>query len=102
MDGMLSLERVAQVVAEAPATEFKLGNKGFIRPGFDADIVLFDPLDTTKYSNDTALSRCGWTPYDGRSSKGKITRTLVRGQDVYVNGTVVGKPGWGRHARPTH
>ena len=41
MDGMLSLERVAQVVAEAPATEFKLGNKGFIRPGFDADIVLF-------------------------------------------------------------
>ena len=102
MDGMLSLARVAQVVAEAPATEFKLGNKGFIRPGFDADIVLFDPLDTTKYSNDTALSRCGWTPYDGRSSKGKITRTLVRGQDVYVNGTVVGKPGWGRLARPTH
>jgi dihydroorotase len=101
IDGKLSLERVAQVVAESPATEFRLGNKGFLRPGFDADIMIFDPLDTTKYSNETVLSRCGWTPYDGRSSKGKIVRTMVRGADVFDNGAVVGVPGWGQLARPT-
>lgn len=101
IDGKLSLERVAEVVAESPATEFGLGNKGFLRPGFDADIMIFDPLDTTKYSNDAVLSRCGWTPYDGRSSQGKIVRTMVRGADVFDNGVVVGVPGWGQLARPT-
>lgn len=101
MDGKISLSRVAEVVAEEPATEFKLAEKGFIRPGFHADLMLFDPKATTKYSNDTVLSRCGWTPYDGRTSKGAIVRTMVRGKDVFVNGTVVGEPGWGRLARPT-
>lgn len=101
VDGKISLERVAQVVAESPAEEFKLAQKGFIRPGFDADLMIFDPKDTTKYTNDDVLSKCGWTPYDGRSSKGKIVRTMVRGADVFVNGIVVGEPGWGNLARPT-
>lgn len=99
-DGKISLPRVAEVVAEEPATEFKVADKGFIRPGYHADLVLFDPRRTTTYSNDTVLSRCGWTPYDGRSSQGAITRTMVRGTDVFADGAVVGKPGWGRLARP--
>ena len=101
MDGLISLPRVAEVVAEEPATEFKLASKGFLRPGYDADIVIFDPADQTRYSADTVLSKCGWTPYDGRITKGRIHRTLVRGRDVYVDRKVVGEPGWGRHARPT-
>ena len=47
------------------------------------------------------LSKCGWTPYDGRVTKGRIHRTMVRGRDVYVDRRVVGEPGWGRHAPPT-
>ena len=62
MDGLISLPRVAEVVAEEPAREFKLASKGFLRPGYDADIVIFDPADATRHSADTVLSKCGWTP----------------------------------------
>ena len=101
MGGLIPLTRVAEVVAEEPATEFKLASKGFLRPGYDADIVIFDPADQTRHSADTVLSKCGWTPYDGRITKGRIHRTIVRGRDVYVDRKVVGEPGWGRQARPT-
>jgi dihydroorotase-like cyclic amidohydrolase len=99
--GRMSLSRVAEVVAEEPATEFRLVDKGFIRPGFHADLVVYDPTRPGRFTNDTTLSRCGWTPYDGRTTSGSIVRTIVRGRDVYVDGEVVGTPGWGRQARPT-
>ena len=100
-DGMISLPRVAEVVAEEPAREFNLPDKGFIRPGYDADLVIFDPNDQTRHSADSVLSKCGWTCYDGRVTKGRIHRTMVRGKDVYEDRTVVGEPGWGRLARPS-
>lgn len=100
-DGMISLPRVAEVVAEEPALEFNLPDKGFIRPGYDADLVIFDPKDQTRHSADTVLSKCGWTCYDGRVTKGRIHRTMVRGKDVYEDRAVVGEPGWGRLARPS-
>ncbi len=100
MDGMIPLTRVAEVVAEEPAREFKLPHKGFIRPGYDADLVIFDPADRTRHSADTVLSKCGWTCYDGRVTKGRIHRTMVRGRDVYVDRSVVGAPGWGKLVRP--
>jgi dihydroorotase len=101
LEGELSLSRAVEVVAEEPATEFRLGRKGFLRPGYDADIVIFDPDAETHYSDESTVSRCGWTPYAGRSSRGRILRTMVRGRDVFVNGVVTGQPGWGRLARPT-
>ena len=101
MNGKISLSRVAEVVAEEPAREFKLAEKGFLRPGFDADVVIFDPQDQTRHSSDSVLSKCGWTCYDGRVTRGRIHRTMVRGRDVYVDREVVGEPGWGRLARPT-
>jgi dihydroorotase (multifunctional complex type) len=99
--GRITLPRVAAVVAEEPATEFHLADKGFIRPGAHADLVIYDPAKPGRYTDDDVLSRCGWTPYDGRETTGTIVRTLVRGRDVYVDGKVVGTPGWGRQARPT-
>lgn len=102
MGGRIPLTRVAEVVAEEPATEFRLAEKGFLKPGFDADIVIFDPNDQTRHSSDGVLSKCGWTCYDGRVTRGRIHRTLVRGRDVYVDRKVVGEPGWGRLARPSN
>jgi dihydroorotase len=100
MNGKIPLTRVAEVVAEEPATEFKLAEKGFLKPGYDADIMIFDPNDQTRHSADGVLSKCGWTAYDGRVTRGRVHRTMVRGRDVYVDGVVVGEPGWGRLARP--
>ncbi len=100
MNGRISLTRVAEVVAEEPATEFGLSEKGFLKPGYDADIMIFDPKDQTRHSADSVLSKCGWTCYDGRVTRGRIHRTMVRGRDVYVDREVVGEPGWGQLARP--
>ena len=71
LNGKLPLTRVAEVVAEEPAEEFKLKHKGSIRPGLDADIVIVDPNQTTNFSNETSLSKIGWSCYHGRTCKSR-------------------------------
>lgn len=97
--GKLSIERVVDLVATAPAREFGLrGRKGAIEVGADADLVVADLDSPWTIREEDVLSRCGWTPYDGRELQARITRTLLRGQDVAVDGQVVGEPGVGRQA----
>ncbi|HEY2043478.1 MAG TPA: dihydroorotase family protein [Jatrophihabitans sp.] len=97
--GKLTLERVVDAAAFQPAKAFGLeGMKGQIAVGYDADIVVAD-LDTTwTITNDDVLSKVGWTPYDGRTIGARIQTTLVRGEPVYLDGTVVGKAGQGQMA----
>jgi dihydroorotase len=99
--GDLTLERVAELIATAPARVFDLGTKGVLEVGRDADIAIVDLNAELEIRDEIVLSRIGWTPYAGRTVKGAIDRTLVRGRVVYENGTVVGAPGWGRQAKPT-
>lgn len=96
----MEITTVARVVAEGPATQFKLAEKGFLREGFDADMIIYDPSLPMTITNETRLSKCGWSPYHGREISGSIVRTILRGSDIYVNGIVTGKPGYGKHARP--
>ncbi|MBO2464910.1 dihydroorotase [Actinomadura violacea] len=97
--GELPVERVAQLVAEAPARHFGLaGRKGALLPGHDADIVIADPDASMEITEDGVLSKCGWTPYEGVTCRMRIERTLVRGTEVYAGGDVVGVPGHGRLA----
>lgn len=98
--GKISLPRLVDLVATAPARIFGLDQKGRLAPGSDADIVLVDPSREWTISNESVLSKIEWTPYDGRRVKGAVIRTLVRGEDVWVDGEVVGKPGHGRLASP--
>lgn len=99
--GKMPLTTVARVVAEGPATEFKLAKKGFLKSGFDADLVIYDPNLPQTIKNETRLSKCGWSPYDGREMSGSIVQTLLRGKDIYASGAVTGKPGYGKQAKPT-
>ncbi|MGZ9276028.1 MAG: dihydroorotase [Candidatus Limnocylindrales bacterium] len=99
--GRISLERVVDLVASAPARAFGLAAKGRLEVGCDADIALVDLDREFEIRDDIVLSKCGWTPYAGRRTHGVVETTLVRGRVVYENGTVVGEPGWGRQARPT-
>jgi dihydroorotase-like cyclic amidohydrolase len=91
---------MVQLVSETPARVFGLANKGSLSAGADADIVLLDTDREWTITNDSVLSRIGWTPYDGRSVKGAVVRTLVRGTDVWIDGRVVGKQGHGKQAIP--
>ncbi|UOQ87704.1 dihydroorotase family protein [Agromyces endophyticus] len=97
--GELTLERAVDMVARIPAEKFGLaGVKGSLEVGADADIVIADPAHEWTITNDDVLSKIGWTPYDGRTISARIERTLVRGQDVYADGVVVGRPGQGKLA----
>jgi dihydroorotase len=97
--GKLSPERAVELTASRPAEVFGLGQrKGVIAPGRDADLAIVDLDAPWTISNDGVLSRCGWTPYDGRECKVRVERTLLRGNEIYVDGTVTGEPGQGRMA----
>jgi dihydroorotase len=97
--GKLTLERVVGLVATRPAEAFGLwGKKGAIQVGADADLVVADMASSWTITNSGVLSRCGWTPYDGRTISASIERTYVRGTEVFADGTVVGEPGHGRLA----
>jgi dihydroorotase len=98
--GKLPLDRAIEVVCSRPAEVFGLKQtKGVIAPGADADLVVADLDGAWTITNDSVLSRCGWTPYDGRECSVSIERTLLRGQEIYADGKVTGAPGQGRMAR---
>ncbi len=100
-DGRLSLERYVTLSSAAPARAFGLyGQKGVLRPGADADLILVD-LDRTDTIRDAALhSRGNVTPFDGRTVRGIPVMTMVRGTVVAEDGEVVAKPGTGRIVCP--
>jgi dihydroorotase len=98
--GKISFHRLVDLVSVAPARTFGLKDKGSLVPGSDADIVLLDLDRDWVITNDSVLSKIGWTPYDGRAVKGAVARTMVRGADVWIDGEVVGTPGHGKLAAP--
>lgn len=91
----IPLERVVEATARAPGARFGLP-KGRIAPGYDADLLVVDPRDARTIRGSGLHSRCGWTPYEGRT--GLFPRTvLVRGRPVVQEGKRVAEPGWGRY-----
>ena len=98
--GRVTLERVVQLVATAPARVFDLQNKGRLEVGCDADVTIVDLDRAYEIRDEDVISKIGWTPYAGRVVRGAVETTLVRGRVVFSEGQVVGDPGWGRQARP--
>jgi len=99
--GRLALTEVARLTACAPAAVFSLPRKGRIAPGYHADIVLFDPTGSTLLG-ERPYTKCGWSPFAGRRTRGRIVRVILRGRDAAVEGKVVAEPGWGRFLAPSH
>lgn len=92
--GRLSLAAWVEVCCTAPAALMGLGQKGRLAPGYDADVVIFDPQTLYTISPATLHETAGWTPYDGMSVEGWPRTVLVRGQIVVQEGGYTGaKPG---------
>jgi allantoinase len=93
------LERIASLLAGAPARRFGIPRKGAIAPGYDADLVLVDLEAATTLTAGLLLQRHRMSPYIGRSFRGVVTRTIRRGETIFANGRVTAAGG-GRMIRP--
>jgi dihydroorotase len=83
----ITLERVVEKMCHAPAVCFQLENRGYIREGYYADLALVDINKEWTVEKNNILYKCGWSPFEGDTFKGKVTHTFVNGQLVYNNGT---------------
>ncbi|MGL5949426.1 MAG: dihydroorotase [Aeromonas sp.] len=87
--GVLSLELIAQKTAHAVATRFGVVDRGFIREGYFADLVLVDLDATTLVREENTFYHCGWSPFTGHTFASRIDLTLVNGQIVWQDGQFV-------------
>lgn len=94
--GIVTLPQIVKLMCHNPAELYQVKDRGFIREGYFADLVLVDLNHEKVIKNDDMLYKCGWTPYDGMKVKSQVTHTFVNGQLVYHDGVVedniFGKP----------
>ncbi|PZF73266.1 dihydroorotase [Taibaiella soli] len=88
-EGRISIEKVVEKMAHAPAQCFLIRERGYIREGYHADLVLVDMNDSTTVTKENILYKCGWSPLEGVTLPARITHTLVNGNVVYENGQVL-------------
>ena len=90
-EGRLSTAQVVQKFAHAPAPLFDVVGRGFLREGYAADLVLIDDTAFTVRRED-ALSKCGWSPFEGRTFHSRIASTWVNGVLGWDGSRLVGSP----------
>lgn len=83
--GELSISQLQEKMCHNPATYFHLKERGYIKEGYYADLVLVDLNGKTKVSKKTILSKCNWSPFEGETFNSKIVSTFVNGEIVYRN-----------------
>lgn len=95
-NGVLTIERLAELMCHNPARLFEVRQRGFLRKGYHADMVIVRPNSAWTVTKDTILSKCGWSPMEGHTYNWKVEKTICNGHIVYSNGTVdsnyIGRP----------
>ncbi|MBR1395179.1 MAG: dihydroorotase [Prevotella sp.] len=94
--GVLSLERLVELMCHNPARLFGVCQRGFLRPGYRADLVMVRPGRAWTVTKDVIMSKCGWSPMEGHSYLWQVERTICNGSTVYWQGHVdsdyIGEP----------
>jgi len=88
-DGVLSLEEIVTKTAHNVAQRFGVVERGFLREGYQADLVLVDTSDSTEITRDAVLSKCGWSPFEGRTFRSRIVSTIVNGELSWHEGKII-------------
>ena len=81
--GEIRIEKVVELTSANPAKIFGIKNKGELKEGFDADLIIVDMSIEKKVENDNLYTKCGWSPFDGKTLKGWPVTTIVNGEVVY-------------------
>jgi allantoinase len=99
---VINYGKAVVMLSEKPADVFKLGEKGHLKPGFDADFVLVNMKGEFVFDMKKSYSKAGETMhvFDGKKLSGKIQSTWVRGTKVHEDGKTVAEAGYGRFVRP--
>jgi dihydroorotase len=84
--GRLSMEKIVEKMCHTPADLFRIRDRGYIREGYHADLVLIDPDEPWTINSHNIYYKCGWSPLEGTSLKSRVTHTFVNGNLVYDNG----------------
>lgn len=87
-EGVLTLERLVELMCHNPARLFEVRQRGFIRQGYRADLVLVRPNKGWTVTSSCIQSKCGWSPMEGHTFLWRVERTLCNGHSVYVDGKV--------------
>jgi dihydroorotase len=82
-EGAILLEKVVEKMSHAPADCFQIRQRGYIREGYYADLVLVDLNQPTTVSKDNIYYKCGWSPLEGTTFPSSVTHTFVNGHLVY-------------------
>lgn len=84
--GKISLERIVEKMCHAPADCFQVKDRGFLREGYFADLVVVDLDKPWTVDKENVLYHCGWSPFEGEEFKAQINKTFVNGNLVYNEG----------------
>lgn len=85
-DGKITVERMVEKMCHAPAELFRILDRGYVREGYWADLVVVDPNRPQTVSSDNILYKCGWSPFEGRTFSHSIAHTFVSGHHAFGNG----------------
>ncbi len=86
--GIFTPETVVEKMAHTPARLFNVRERGFLRPGYFADIAVITRKEPWTVTSDNILYKCGWSPFEGHAFSCRVTHTFVNGTPVYDNGVL--------------
>jgi dihydroorotase len=87
--GKMPIEKLVEKMCHNPAILFEVVNRGFVREGYFADLVLVDPDTRWQVDRSNILYKCGWSPFEGTEFSSRVTHTIVSGRLAYENGRII-------------
>jgi dihydroorotase len=85
-EGRITLEKVVEKMSHAVADCFRISERGYVREGFFADLVIVDLTREYKVSKENILYKCGWSPFEEKRFTASVTHSFVNGNLLYENG----------------
>jgi dihydroorotase len=86
--GKISLEKIVTKMCHNPAILFQVKDRGYVREGYFADLVLVNMQAPWRVAKENILAHCGWSPFEGHTFGAQVTHTWVSGHLAYENGAV--------------